>query len=129
MPASKPHIVMIHSDQHNPLFLGIGSDPHQATPTLDRLTSEGTLFENACCGSPLCVPSRMSMLTGRHCHEIGVWGNDDSLSSNVPTIAHSLGIAGQLLDFDIARLCAFIFYRPGSGKQLQPPDGDFVIRP
>ena len=94
MPASKPHIVMIHSDQHNPLFLGCGDDPHQATPALDRLASEGALFENACCGSPLCVPSRMSMLTGRHCHEIDVWGNDDSLSSDIPTIAHSLGIAG-----------------------------------
>jgi hypothetical protein len=31
---------------------------------LDRLASEGTRFTNAYCPSPLCVPSRMSFLTG-----------------------------------------------------------------
>lgn len=94
MRRSKPGILLVLSDQHNSRFLGCGADRHQRTDTLDRLASEGALFENAYCASPLCVPSRMSFLTGRHCHELGVWQNDDSLSSDVPTFAHGLGLAG-----------------------------------
>ena len=34
------------------------------TPNLDRLASEGAVFEDAICSSPLCGPSRASMLSG-----------------------------------------------------------------
>ena len=34
------------------------------TPALDRLAAEGVVFENAYCNSPLCGPSRLSMMAG-----------------------------------------------------------------
>ena len=90
----KPHIIWIQSDQHNPAVIGAYGDPVVETPNLDRLASNGTLFSNAYCSSPICVPSRMSLITGMYPHETEVWTNDQILNSAIPTYAHSLGAAG-----------------------------------
>ena len=92
--ADRPNFVVIVSDQHNLHNLGCAGDPLVRTPNLDELAAEGTLFESTYCGSPLCVPSRMTFLTGRHCSDIGVYGNGCMLRSDIPTFAHALGIAG-----------------------------------
>lgn len=64
------------------------------TPHLDRLAAAGTRFAHAYASSPLCVPSRMSFLTGRRPSSTGVWTNTCVLPSEVPTFAHALGAAG-----------------------------------
>lgn len=91
---SVPNIVLIMSDQHNPHNLGCYGDPLVRTPHLDGLAERGVLFEHTYCASPLCVPSRMTFLTGRHCCDIGVWTNSCALPSQIPTFAHALGAAG-----------------------------------
>lgn len=90
----KPNILFLLSDQHSPRILGCYGDPHVRTPNLDRLAGEGVAFDACYCDNPVCLPSRMAMLTARHGHELEIWGNFDSLDSNVPTMAHGLGIAG-----------------------------------
>ncbi len=90
----RPNLLYIHSDQHNPYVTGCYGDPLVRTPNLDRLASAGILFENVYCPSPICVPSRMSMLTGRHPHENGVWTNEHILDSGIPTLAHAMGATG-----------------------------------
>ena len=92
--SDRPHIILFLSDQHSPYILGSGGDPYIQTPAMDRLADEGLTFTNCYTPFPLCTPARMSFLTGRRCHEIGVWDNDDSLDSNIPTFAHGLGLAG-----------------------------------
>lgn len=82
------------SDQHALRFLGSQGDSVIQTPALDALASEGVSFNNCYCPSPLCVPSRMSFMTGRLPFENRVLTNHDSLSSNIPTFAHALGAAG-----------------------------------
>ena len=94
MPASRPNLVVIMSDQHSPHNLGCYGDGLVRTPHLDGLASRGVTFEHAYCASPLCVPSRMTFLTGRHCSDIGVWTNGCMLPSHIPTFAHGLGAAG-----------------------------------
>ncbi len=89
-----PNILILMSDQHSCRFLGSDERAEIATPHLDALAAGGVRFQNCYCGSPLCVPSRMSWLTARNCHETGVWNNDHSLSSTIPTFAHGLGRAG-----------------------------------
>lgn len=34
------------------------------TPAIDSIAENGLLFENCFCNSPLCVPSRTSLMTG-----------------------------------------------------------------
>jgi choline-sulfatase len=81
------------SDQHQAALLGIDSDILH-TPNLDRLASEGTVFDRAYTTCPLCVPARMSFMTARHPHDIDVLENNYSLNSHIPTFAHSVGTAG-----------------------------------
>ncbi len=90
----KPHILMIQSDQHHPFIGGYAGDPYVSTPNLDAIASEGIVFERCYCNSPLCVPSRSSMLTGRLPVETGVYNNLQCLRSDQPTFATSLAIAG-----------------------------------
>ena len=92
--AARPNLLYIHSDQHNAHVLGCYGDALIETPNLDRLAAEGTHFTGAYCTSPICVPSRMSMLTGRHPYQNQVWTNNHLLDSGIPTLAHSMGAAG-----------------------------------
>lgn len=89
-----PNLLYIHSDQHNPYVTGCYGDRLVQTPNLDRLAAEGVVFENVYCPSPICVPSRMSMLSGRYPYENAVWTNSHILDSGIPTFAHAMGAAG-----------------------------------
>jgi choline-sulfatase len=73
------------SDQHAFSFTGYNGHSLVRTPNLDRLAEEGTVFANAYCPSPLCVPSRMAFMTGRRIQEIAIWDNHTSLSEEAPT--------------------------------------------
>ena len=90
----QPNVLIVMSDQHSRRRLGCYGDPVVRTPNLDALASRGVRFENAYCPAPLCVPSRMSFLTGRHPSANRVWLNSHILSSAIPTWAHALGAAG-----------------------------------
>jgi choline-sulfatase len=50
--------------------------PEVQTPNLDRLARRGVLFESSYTASPVCVPARTSLVTGRGPDETGVWGNE-----------------------------------------------------
>ena len=90
----RPNLLYIHSDQHGAQTLGCYGDANGATPNLDRIANAGVRFTNAYCASPICVASRMAMLTGLHPYQTEVWCNNHSLNSGIPTLAHSLGSAG-----------------------------------
>ena len=90
----RPNILVIVSDEHDPAVTGCYGHPTVQTPNLDRLAGQGLLHDNAYCNSPMCVPSRMSFLTGRHCHEIDAWDNGCALAADVPTWGDFLGQAG-----------------------------------
>ena len=91
---SPPNILFIMSDQHSPAAFGAYGAEAVRTPNLDRLAAEGVLFRNAYCNSPICGPSRWSLLTGEYVHEHGAYDNGATLSSDEPTFAHALTRAG-----------------------------------
>lgn len=53
--------------------MGNSGHPVVQTPNLDRLSAQSSVFDNAYCTNPICTPSRLSMLTGRYCHDIEAW--------------------------------------------------------
>jgi choline-sulfatase len=89
-----PNVLLIVSDQHNPRITGYAGHPHVATPNLDALAARGAVFTRACCTSPVCGPSRMSYLTGKHLHQIRNWWNAVPLDPDEMTWARRLDEAG-----------------------------------
>ena len=90
----RPNLLYIHSDQHSPYVAGCYDDPLVETPHLDALAARGVVFDNTYCPSPICVPSRMSMLSGRYPCDNQVWTNSHILDSGIPTFAHAMGAGG-----------------------------------
>ena len=92
--SERANLLYLHSDQHSPFVAGCYGDGLVHTPNLDRLAARGVVLDTCYCPSPLCVPSRMSALTGRHPFENEVWTNSHVLDSAIPTLAHSMGAGG-----------------------------------
>ena len=71
----KTNILWIMTDEQRTDSLGCYGSSWAKTPNLDRLAREGVLFKNAITPSPMCVPARISILTGKYPSEIGIWNN------------------------------------------------------
>lgn len=63
---NRPNILLISTDQQRHDHLGLAGTPGISTPNLDRLAESGVWFRRAYCPSPICTPTRVSMLTGRY---------------------------------------------------------------
>ena len=87
---TQPNILFIMADQVNPAFLPSYGHPVVKTPNLDGIAAGGVVFENAYCASPICAPSRFSMLTGRLASEAGVFDHGCEMPASAPTIMHYL---------------------------------------
>ncbi len=72
--ADKPNILFIAIDDQNDWIGCLGGHPQAKTPHIDGLAKRGTLFNNAHCQSPLCNPSRTSVMTGLRPSTTGVYG-------------------------------------------------------
>jgi arylsulfatase A-like enzyme len=62
--AGRPNVLWLVSEDNDPL-LGCYGDRLARTPTLDKLASEGVLFER-CFAQPVCAPSRFTLITGMY---------------------------------------------------------------
>ncbi len=90
----RPNILFIMADQMAAGFLPIHGHPIVKTPHLSALAERGVVFESAYCPSPLCAPSRFSMMAGRRPSGIGAWDNAADFAADIPTFAHYLRQAG-----------------------------------
>lgn len=78
---ARPNVLMIAIDDQNDWIGCLGGHPQAHTPHLDRLAAKGVVFRNAHCQSPLCNPSRTSLLTGRRPSSSGVYGLAPDIAS------------------------------------------------
>ncbi len=74
--AKRPNVIILIADQRTYGLSKATGFPLDTSPTLDRLQRTGIGFEHNYCTMPLCVPSRVSMLTGR-------WGNATRVRMNL----------------------------------------------
>ena len=90
----QPNILIIMSDEHGPMWSSAYGHPFVQTPNMERLAAQGATFDAAYCNAPLCVPSRLSFMTGRHVSNARGWDNAVPLPSDAPTWAYALRSAG-----------------------------------
>lgn len=87
-PASGPNLLVILTDDQPAGTLS-------AMPAVrERIAGEGVRFTSAYATTPLCCPSRASILTGEYAHEHGVRDNDDVLRES--TVPRALADAGYV---------------------------------
>ena len=88
------NVLLIMSDEHSREIAGCYGNRFVRTPNLDALAARGTVFENAYCNSPICVPSRASLATGEYVHRTGYWDSAAPYDGRVPSWHHRLRDAG-----------------------------------
>lgn len=91
--AVKPNILVIMTDQQQAAMLSCAGNATVKTPMMDSLAATGARFELAYCANPVCVPSRVSMLTGVMPGRIGMEANEDMKRSKVSAdiLANTMG--------------------------------------
>ncbi|MHC4915854.1 MAG: sulfatase-like hydrolase/transferase [Planctomycetota bacterium] len=73
---SLPNMVLITADQWRADCLGSLRSPHPViTPHVDQLAAEGVLFEQAWADCPVCMPQRITQLTGQVASRFGMTTN------------------------------------------------------
>ena len=85
----RPNILLITSDQQHHDTIGKFNSKIQ-TPYLDKLCNEGMNFTRAYCPSPVCTPSRASIITGQYPSSHGAWTIGVKLDEEVETIGELL---------------------------------------
>jgi iduronate 2-sulfatase len=78
----RPNVLFIAIDDLNSWIGCMGTNPDVKTPNIDRLASQGMLFANAVCPSPVCTPSRTSILTGLRPSTTGCYQVVDKLAGS-----------------------------------------------
>jgi len=82
-PQSSPNVLFIAVDDMAD-WLGCMGHPDAITPNMDKLASQGILFTQAYCTSPICGPSRAAILTGQRPETTKVYHNRGTYIDYVP---------------------------------------------
>lgn len=80
----KSNVLFIAIDDMNDWVGFLNGYPGVNTPNLDKLAKRGVNFTNAHCPSPLCGPSRASVMNGRYPHKTGIYNNGQWWRPNYP---------------------------------------------
>jgi arylsulfatase A-like enzyme len=91
---SRPNFILFITDQHRADFLGCYGHPVLRTPNIDAIAARGTAFDRFYVASPVCMPNRSSLMTGRMPSVHGVRSNGIPLSMNTVTFVDLLRDAG-----------------------------------
>lgn len=94
MSDARPNILLICTDQQRYDAIGTHPGSPTITPNLERLAERGTVFDHCYAPSPMCAPSRASMLTGEYPSSHGLWANGTQLPDERSLVTRELADAG-----------------------------------
>ena len=93
MPGKADNVLIVYTDQWRWDALGSLGSPAQ-TPVLDELAAGGVHFDHAFVQSPVCMPSRVSMLTGKYPSTLGITHMGVPVPEATETVASIVGRRG-----------------------------------
>ncbi len=99
----RANILYIFTDQQSASMMSCAGNRYLETPAMDSIAAQGTRFDRAYCTNPVCVPSRMSMVTGHYPSEMNVKSNN-AKSSVVPEqfVRDAMGHLMNEAGYDVA---------------------------
>ena len=95
--AQRPNILFLFTDDHAPHAIGAYKgflEKINPTPNIDKIATEGMLFQNSFCTNSICGPSRAVILTGKHSHINGFMRNGNRFNGDQQTFPKLLQKAG-----------------------------------
>ncbi|TVQ29109.1 MAG: DUF4976 domain-containing protein, partial [Spirochaetaceae bacterium] len=90
----RPNILLITTDTQRTDTLACMGSQHAVSPCIDRLAREGVLFEQGHTASPVCMPARVSLLTGYHTPVHGCIENGIDRRTDLPVFTDALADVG-----------------------------------
>ncbi|MGR3502394.1 sulfatase family protein [Pseudaestuariivita sp.] len=90
----RPNFLFIITDQQRADWLGCAGHPVVRTPHIDSIAARGTRFDQFHVASPVCMPNRASLMTGRYPSLHGLRYNGCALPETANTCADVLSAAG-----------------------------------
>ncbi len=115
-PGRPRHIIWITTDHMRYDCVGANGNPAVRTSNLDRLAEGGVNLEHCYAQSPLCMPSRVSFMTGQYPCRTGVLTNGQALSpERGPTCAEIFRQAG----YETAQI-GKLHFEPHDNMDLDP---------
>lgn len=105
------NVLFLMTDQQFGGAMSCAGNTDLHTPAMDRIAQNGTRFDQAYCTYPVCIPSRLSLLSGRMPYELGYreWGD---------------GIAPEFERQQLGFLFADAGYECAYGGKLHAPGND-----
>ena len=94
MRADRPNFILFITDQHRADYLGCYGHPVLRTPNIDKLAECGVAFDRFYVASPVCMPNRSSLMTGRMPSVHGARSNGIPLSRAAVTFVDQLRATG-----------------------------------
>jgi len=129
---NRPNLLIIHTDEHNFRTLGCyrgvmtteqalvwGPEAVVETPHIDRIAAEGALATRFYATTPVCSPSRSSLVSGRYPQNTPVVNNNIPMQDGTVTFAEVLRRAGYATGY------AGKWHLDGHGKPQWEPDRQF----
>jgi arylsulfatase A-like enzyme len=92
----RPNVILVVADDLGYGDLGAYGQRYIRTPNLDRMAREGMRFTNAYAPSPVCAPSRASLMTGLHQGHARIRGNTGRGGERVPLKPEDVTVAEVL---------------------------------
>ena len=139
--ARPTNVVFVLTDDQAPDTLGAYGNPEIRTPNCDRLARDGALMQRSYCTTPVCSPSRMTLLTGQipSQHEVHDWISGENegeqslrfldgqptLSGELAKAGYRCGLSGKWHMGDSATPQAgfdYWFAMPTGGSRYQDPE-------
>jgi choline-sulfatase len=122
--ADRPNVLLLSIDDLNDWTGCLGGHPQAKTPNIDRLSERGTLFANAHCQSPVCNPSRASLMTGRYPHSSGVYFLSPDLKQ-APALKNLDTLPERFAKNGYRTLAAGKLFHRGDNRFFQEYGGNF----
>lgn len=119
----RPNFLFLVTDQQTHSHVGYAGNEIVATPNIDGLARQGSWFENFYVASPVCMPNRATMMTGRMPALHGVRHNGIPLEWDSVTFVDLLRAAGYRTGLvGKSHLQNFLGEKPGYDRENFPQD-------